>query len=909
MEEEPSKSQISDTVKSCLDLFQKYLDSRASTQRDAVQDLQTRLVLWAAYTGALASSGTSLDDRLIFHDDVKCMVLKLICMVQRSLKSAILRHEVVAQPFDASPLQDGLPEPAEPATSGSRSFYGLDAVSAALDRLHRLATAIRRSSIESQKDKLLTKTSCSEEDTYLQSCVYRLLRDRFPTARATLLEQLISALIFHRKRLLYGPRHNKKLATKQQREKRSGLNHTGPLAQQVLMRNLQESKLAVLGLPPEFSTEPLSITEASIPDSQLRRAVLKASRPVACVVSIGSSVLEDHFHYPDAPTFEKHAKLHPCPYCAEPLSTKRLSPERRDFWRSHVIRDLEPYVCISDDCRDPLQFFVHFQDWLDHMNSKHTIEWYRTVHTLTWHCGLGHEETQYFDSKARFDMHTREAHANLTSTQIIARIKRSKATRARQQLTCPLCETVPEKLQVSNIQLPLEDARSVLAQHVGSHIKALSLLSFRLVPLDRIQQVTAVSLGLCNNLSMDPGQTLSGVDGSRRLSDTDSESDITGHPTACDDQHSVPHVNNMDVTSFHSRSPNVPQRFGPLPDGLENLSTQTEAVIEHLDCLLLNIGTCTWSRVAKDATDLMVSYSPNNGRMTYYINSDSAEYKIEYPFTSIKSIRLSPGGTVTTTAEVLSRTCGLIIELNQPPEFFVDSLRPGTFAQSGDFTEDRQASQILVHHLGGLPDVLGGQIAKLSSLESFQKRHDSHNLDGDLRTRNVGTSQYGFPVFTINSHTGTEIPDSDREMWDFLPGFEHLRHQQNTTFQEQAHVNQDSDSDRTTQAPGYRQGNDSGFAALDVPTSPLGGTPAMSSEAMQGILSFGPDAGWVLGKEAPTRPSGGEEEGPTRQVFASDPADSSGNSEVTRAVPVFKFGNEPWVPSLLSRIISLFYGH
>jgi hypothetical protein len=193
------------------------------------------------------------------------------------------------------------------------------------------------------------------------------------------------------------------------------------------------------------------------------------------------------------------------------------------------------------------------------MNSKHTTEWYRKYHMRTWHCDLGHEETQYCDNKARFDMHTREAHANLTSTQMIARIKRSKATGVRQQLSCPLCETVPDKLQASNIQVPLEDARSVLAQHVGSHIKALSLLSFRLVPLNGVEQATAVSLGLSNNLSMDPGQTLSGVDGSGRLSDIDSELDITGHTTVYADQHRVPHVNDMDVTSFLRRPPDEPR--------------------------------------------------------------------------------------------------------------------------------------------------------------------------------------------------------------------------------------------------------------------------------------------------------------------------------------------------------------
>ncbi len=87
MDEEPSNARISDAANSCLDLFAKYLDGQTLTQKDVAHDLRIRLKLWAAYTGALASSGTSLDDRLIFHDDVKSMVLKLLCMVERSLKS------------------------------------------------------------------------------------------------------------------------------------------------------------------------------------------------------------------------------------------------------------------------------------------------------------------------------------------------------------------------------------------------------------------------------------------------------------------------------------------------------------------------------------------------------------------------------------------------------------------------------------------------------------------------------------------------------------------------------------------------------------------------------------------------------------------------------------------------------
>jgi hypothetical protein len=308
----------------------------------------------------------------------------------------------------------------------------------------------------------------------------------------------------------------------------------------------------------------------------------------------------------------------------------------------------------------------------------------------------------------------------------------------------------------------------------------------------------------------------------------------------------------MDVTSFRSRSPEETQQFGALPDGLlndEDFAAQGKAVIDHLGCRSLSIGT--WRRVAKDALDLVVFCASSKARMTYHINNESSRYKIEYPFSSIKSIRSSTSGTDTTTDEFLSQTGRSTIELHRPPEFFMYSLKPSGFHRCNDFTRDQQASKILIHHLGGVPDVLDRQLAKLTSLESFQKRHDSYYLDADLRTRNVGTGpQY---EATDQYCIGTEMPDSDREMWDFLPGFEHLRHQQNTFFLEQAHVDQDSDGDRTTQAPRYWKGNDSGFPPLVVPTSPLLGAPAMSNPAMQ--------------------------------VFASLPTDSPGNSEERDDLP------------------------
>jgi hypothetical protein len=122
--------------------------------------------------------------------------------------------------------------------------------------------------------------------------------------------------------------------------------------------------------------------------------------------------------------------------------------------------------------------------------------------------------------------------------------------------------------------------------------------------------------------------------------------------------------------------------------------------------------------------DLVIFYSPEKCCVTYYINNDSSGYKIEYPFSYIKNITLESGDLTANAEGASQRPGGLVVELNRPPNFFMDSSGTGGFFQCGDFTEDQQASHMFVHHLGGHPKVLSGQLAKLVSLESFQNRHN-----------------------------------------------------------------------------------------------------------------------------------------------------------------------------------------
>jgi hypothetical protein len=149
--------------------------------------------------------------------------------------------------------------------------------------------------------------------------------------------------------------------------------------------------------------------------------------------------------------------------------------------------------------------------------------------------------------------------------------------------------------------------------------------------------------------------------------------------------------------------------------------------------------------------DLIIFYSPDKACMTYYINNDQAGYKIEYPFSFIKNIYLENGDAES------GKPGGLVVELNRPPNFFMDSSGSGGFFQCGDFTEDQQASQVMVHHLGGHPKVLSGQLAKLVSLDSFMNRHnpfDQHPMSASAPVSPIGLRPSSQPNYNAQAHVG-----------------------------------------------------------------------------------------------------------------------------------------------------------
>ena len=210
------------------------------------------------------------------------------------------------------------------------------------------------------------------------------------------------------------------------------------------------------------------------------------------------------------------------------------------------------------------------------------------------------------------------------------------------------------------------------------------------------------------------------------------------------------------------------QRF---TDTLASKTTDPSAVIHHFTCKSLSVGS--WRRVGQNAMDLVVFYAPDKACLTYYINNEGAGYKIEYPFSYIKNISLENNDLFDDPNTMSTRPRGILVELNRPPNFFMDSAGTGGFHQCGDFTEDQQASSIMVHHLGGHPKVLSGQLAKMVSLESFQNRHnpfDRHIMAssapvspmGPPRPSSQPTNQMAHPHLTMFQEQGFGMPPPAR---------------------------------------------------------------------------------------------------------------------------------------------------
>jgi cytochrome c1 len=147
--------------------------------------------------------------------------------------------------------------------------------------------------------------------------------------------------------------------------------------------------------------------------------------------------------------------------------------------RLHVEGDLEPYVCISEDCINPLRYFKTFDQWESHMQDRHTPRWAERIHTQRWYCDFEHDSIQEFDKEHSLKDHLSAEHGQeLTTSQLRGRLRRNRRIAARNAFICPICDSEPANVRKRGNGNPYQP----LWNHIGQHLK---LLAFSSLPYDQ----------------------------------------------------------------------------------------------------------------------------------------------------------------------------------------------------------------------------------------------------------------------------------------------------------------------------------------------------------------------------------------------------------------------------------------
>ncbi|KAI1426141.1 hypothetical protein F5Y12DRAFT_784217 [Xylaria sp. FL1777] len=140
-----------------------------------------------------------------------------------------------------------------------------------------------------------------------------------------------------------------------------------------------------------------------------------------------------------------------CPYCHTTLPVAKMKV--RSNWRTHVFRDLRPYICTSDDCSDSERLFTTRRDWICHEMQLHRRQW------VCQSCACA------YISKSEMANHVRHIHDScIGENELTTTLDISERPMDETQVdTCPFCYAT----------MSLKE----LLDHIAGHMEEIALFS------------------------------------------------------------------------------------------------------------------------------------------------------------------------------------------------------------------------------------------------------------------------------------------------------------------------------------------------------------------------------------------------------------------------------------------------
>ena len=325
----------------------------------------------------------------------------------------------------------------------------------AVDCLYRASMDLRRQKTVNRYDK------CSDIDmSFFEPFDVSYTRQKFPSAKAFLLQRLGRAISKRRQWLKYREQHALKLGqfldpAENLLDSASILSETTATTFEVPTAAIEhdnslEGELTSEGSHHLGSEPSISNLAATFNLASLRR--VQSMSTIATETTYATTLGDEgRLRMPDIPEEGLDSRPFECPYCHHIVSVSTTHA-----WMRHVYRDLQPYVCTFEGCSIGEETYESRHRWFNHEMQSH----YRV-----WPC-LGHCD-EVFQIRTELEEHVR---AHIEQNIPPAQLKVFVETAARYpdkihtEFECPLCAS------------RITGATS-LEKHLGRHLEGLALFA------------------------------------------------------------------------------------------------------------------------------------------------------------------------------------------------------------------------------------------------------------------------------------------------------------------------------------------------------------------------------------------------------------------------------------------------
>ncbi|KAI0103356.1 hypothetical protein GGR51DRAFT_561784 [Nemania sp. FL0031] len=450
--------EIHDWSQYCTALFHKLestLADRGDIHRHTIYDYSQRFNLWVGSIGVFADGRESLDQRLRFNRNLRDVIVSMLRLVGGNLS-----HESWFQSASKEPTIHEVALGAASETSTlSAANEALDIIRDTIDSLCRLAAHIRESPspiVDPRPQSFAHRDPTGVEEFKKMASLFIL--GRLPDIEVSLASQLVSSISIRRFRFLIEGHHNeKKYDTRRSRVNAAPLQPEDKTTIQQWLASSEGDSSTSKHLQTEaMPAGPLqqraySTTKHSGFNSEKSQHHDSGSSDVPNASTVTSVV--QGYSYPPRPKLGKDDKYYACDWCPDEIQVSDLDVP--GWWRAHLKKDLQPYVCISEQCAKPPVYFSSFAKWREHMRGAHTPEWPRTIHTpKVWYCGITPHEYLRFENKKELEKHLRREHVELSAWQLERRLTRNTLPSWREKHICLICNQDISKIYERKPSIP-----------------------------------------------------------------------------------------------------------------------------------------------------------------------------------------------------------------------------------------------------------------------------------------------------------------------------------------------------------------------------------------------------------------------------------------------------------------------